>query len=88
MNSIEKFEDEHLPSKFICYSQLSEDNITDEDYEKAKEIWKHFKIKHMGEYHDLYLTTDVLLLTDIFENFRDVCIQRLWLRPCILLHTA
>ena len=75
MSSIEKFQDEHLPSKVMFYSQLSEDTITDEDYEKAKVRWKHFKIKNMGEYHDLYLKTDVLLLTDILENFRGVCIQ-------------
>ena len=49
MNSIEKFEDESLPTKDMFYSRLSEANITDEDYEKAKVIWKHFKIKNMGE---------------------------------------
>ena len=81
MNSIEKFEDESLPTKDMFYSRLSEDNITDEDYEKAKVIWKHFKIKNMGEYHDLHLKTDVLLLTDIFEKFRDVCIQDYGLDP-------
>ena len=54
---------------------------TDEDYEKAKVIWKHFKIKNMGEYHDLHLKTDVVLLTDIIENFRDVCIQDYGLDP-------
>ena len=69
MNSFDKFDDEQLPSKDDFYSQLSEEGISDNAYERATIIWKHFNIKNMGEYHDLYLKTDVLLLTDIFENF-------------------
>ena len=81
MNSFDKFDDEHLPSKDDFYSQLSEEGISVNDYERAKIIWKHFDIKNMGEYHDLYLKTDVLLLTDIFENFRDVCMKYYGLDP-------
>ena len=81
MNSFDKFDDEQLPSKDDCYSQLSEEGISVNDYERAKVIWKHFDIKNMGEYHDLYLKTDVLLLTDIFENFRDVCMKYYGLDP-------
>ena len=61
MNSFVKFNDKQLPSKENFYSRLSEEDITLDDYKKAKQIWKHFDIKNMGEYHDLYLKTDVLL---------------------------
>ena len=81
MNSFDKFDDEQLPSKDDFYSQLSEEGISVNDYERAKIIWKHFDIKNMGEYHDLYLKADVLLLTDIFENFRDVCMKYYGLDP-------
>ena len=81
MNSFDKFNDEHLPSKEQFYSRLTEEDITNDDYNKAKQIWKHFDIKNMGEYHDLYLKTDVLLLTDAFENFRDMCLSYYGLDP-------
>ena len=81
MNSFDKFNDEHLPSKEQFYSRLTEEDITNDDYNKAKQIWKHFDIKNMGEYHDLYLKTDVLLLTDVFENFRDMCLSYYGLDP-------
>ena len=53
MNSFDKFDDEQLPSKGDFYSQLSEEGISDNDYERAQIIWKHFNIKNMGDYHDL-----------------------------------
>ena len=81
MNAFDKFNDEQLPSKEQFYSRLTEEGITNDDYTKAKQIWKHFDIKNMGEYHDLYLKTDVLLLTDVFENFRDMCLSYYGLDP-------
>ena len=81
MNAFEKFNDEQLPSKEQFYSRLTEEDITNDDYNKAKQVWKHFDIKNMGEYHDLYLKTDVLLLTDVFENFRDMCLSYYGLDP-------
>ena len=81
MNAFDKFNDEQLPSKEQLYSRLTEEDITNDDYTKAKQIWKHFDIKNMGEYHDLYLKTDVLLLTDVFENFRDMCLSYYGLDP-------
>lgn len=49
--------------------------ITDEQYKHAKKVWKGFKLKNMGEYHDLYLMSDILLLPDAFKNFRKTCLQ-------------
>ena len=64
-----KFDETKLPKKEYFYSKLYEENITDKDYARANIVWKHFDIKNLGEYHDLYLMTDVYLRT---ENFRDV----------------
>ena len=81
MNSLDKFKEKELPNKDAFYSQLTETNIEDEEYERAKRIWAHFGIKNLGEYHDLYLRTDVLLLTDVYENFRDLCLEYYGLDP-------
>ena len=67
MNTFDKFNEEQLPSKEQFYSRLSEEDITNDDCNKAKQIRKHFNIKNMGVYHDLYLQTDVLLLTDVLD---------------------
>ena len=81
MNSFDKFKEKELPPKKAFYSNLTESNISDEDYERAKRIWEHFGIKDLGQYHDLYLRTDVLLLTDVYENFRDLCLEYYGLDP-------
>ena len=81
MNSFSKFNDTKLPPKDDFYSKLSEEHISNEDYERAEKVFNHFNLQDMGDYHDLYLTTDVLLLTDIFENFRDLCLNYYGLDP-------
>ena len=80
-NDFNKFNDTELPKKKHFYSRLSEEDISDADYERAKLIWKHFNIKNLGEYHDLYLETDVILLTDVYENFRKQCLTDYELDP-------
>ena len=77
----DKFRDRQLPPKEAFYSNLTKEHISDEDYERAKKIWEHFGIRNLGQYHDLYLKTDVLLLTDVFENFRDLCLEYYGLDP-------
>ena len=82
MDSFEKFNNRELPTKDQFYSILNDEHITDDEYIHAKEVWDTFYIKTMGEYHDLYLVSDVLLLTDVFENFRKTCMQYYKLDPC------
>ena len=76
-----KFNETELPKKEDFYSKLTEEHIKDTEYERAQKIWKHFNIQNLGQYHDLYLQTDVLLLTDVFENFRTKCLEDYGLDP-------
>ena len=81
MNGIKKFSEEKLPPKEKFFSKLNDCNISDEDYNHAQRIWKEFGVKNLGEYHDLYLKSDVLLLADVFEEFRNVCLKNYSLDP-------
>ena len=51
------------------YSHLKKEHVTEEDYQHAQKMWTSIELKTLGEYHDLYLKTDVLVLSDVFENF-------------------
>ena len=73
MDSEAKFAERHLPARKDFYSLLTDEDISDSDYAHAQKVWETFGIKNMGQYHDLYLKSDVLLLADIFENFREIC---------------
>ena len=81
MDSWDKFNDNELPSKDKFYSKLNMSNVNDKDYDHARKVWNEFKIKNMGEYHDLYLVTDVILLANVFESFRTVCMDNYGLDP-------
>ena len=80
-DNFNKFNEKELPPIEEFYSKLSEEHIKQEEYERAQKIYKHFNIQNLGEYHDLYLQTDVLLLTDVFENFRTKCLEDYQLDP-------
>ena len=82
MDSFKKFKQTELPTKEQFYSILNNEYIKDEDYQHAQNVWNTFKLQSMGEYHNLYLKSDVLLLADVFENFRKTCIQYYKLDPC------
>ena len=81
MDSFERFDETMLPPKEKFYSNLIECGITDNEYNHAIHVWNTFNIKNLGEYHDLYLKTDVLLLTDIFETFRNTAMKNYRLDP-------
>ena len=81
MNSFNRFAEKQLPAYEDFYSRLEKKNIDEEDYERAQKVWKEMKINNMGEYHDMYLMTDVLLLADVFENFRTMCLEYYRLDP-------
>ncbi|CAI6372576.1 unnamed protein product [Macrosiphum euphorbiae] len=74
-DSWERLEDTRLPSKRSFYSTLTETGIKESEFDHAKEVWSHFNCRTLGDYSDLYLKIDVLLLADVFENFRDLCMK-------------
>ena len=74
-----------LPEKEFSYSSLNMEDITDDDYKHVKRLWKDFKIKNLGEYHDLYIKSDTLLLADACGNFRNKCIEIYELDPAHFL---
>jgi len=81
MDSWERFEETRLPPVESFYSRLYGCNISDGDYKHAVGVWDAFGIHNLGEYHDLYLKTDVLLLADIFEKFRETSLIHYGLDP-------
>ena len=87
MNSLSKFNDKDLPSTQGFYSKLSEEKTSQKDYDRALKAFNRFNLKDMGDYRDLYLTTDAFVLTDVYENFRDVS-ELLRFRPSTLLYIA
>ena len=81
MDKIEKFNDTKLPPREAFYSKLSGKGISEKDYKHAWNVWNTFKMKTFKDYHKLYNETDVLLLADVFENFRDLCLKIYGLDP-------
>ena len=75
VDCLKKIIETSLPPKEAFYSKLTAEGITDEDYQHAHTVWKEFNIESMKEYHKLYNLSDILLLADIFKNFRSICIM-------------
>ena len=75
MYSWEKFNETLRPPKEAYYSKLNEEGISDANYAHVQKIWEILELKKQGEYHDLYVQWDTLLLADVFQNFREECIE-------------
>ena len=76
-----KLSSEQIPTKLDFYNKLKDEHISDENYNHFKHVWKVFKCKKFKDYHELYLKVDTLLLADIFENFRNTCMNTYQLDP-------
>ena len=81
----EIFNETSLPNKESFYSNLNMENIDDIDYRHGNNIFKRFKLKNLGEYYDLYVQSDTLLIADVFENFRNTCLKVYELDPAHFL---
>ena len=81
VSSLDKLSETCLPPKEEFYSQLNDEDISDEDYQHAINVWDTFGCKTIRDYHDLYLKSDVMLLADVFENFRKTCLHHYKLDP-------
>jgi hypothetical protein len=78
---IHKFDDVELPPRDSIYSNLNEEGITEEEHTRARKVWTTFNCQKFKDYHDLYLKTDVILLAEVFENFRDLSLKTYELDP-------
>ena len=85
LDSWKRFEEESLPDKKSFYSELNKEVISNEDYAHAQKVWDALNIKNLGEYHDLYVQSDTALLADVFESFRDKCLETYKLDPAHFL---
>ena len=85
IDSWERLDETSLPDKEAFYSGLNMEDITDVDYIHAKKVLKYFNNKNLGDYHDLYVQSDTLLLACVFESFRNKCIEIYELNPAHVL---
>ena len=81
IDSWDRFNETRLPPIDKFYSKLNGVGISEDDYKHATNVWNEFDINNLGEYHDLYLRTDVVLLANVFEEFRNTCMKHYGLDP-------
>ena len=70
-----------LPSRSCFYNDIMKKDISDEDYEFVQTLWERFEMETMGNLHNLYMKCDTLLLSDIFDNFRNFSLKHYGLDP-------
>ena len=85
MGNWKRFNETSLPSKESFYSNLNMENIEDIDYRHGNNVFNKSKLNNLGDYHDLYVQSDTLLLADVFGNFRDMCLKEYELDPAHFL---
>ena len=85
MDDWDRFNEEKLPNKSDFYSSLNMDDISEIDYRHTLKVFNKFNIKNLGEYHDLYVQSDTILLADVFESFRNLCLNTYKLDPAYFL---
>ena len=79
--TVKNFDKTTLPPKEAFYTNLNLEDISDEDCAHAQKVWEVFEINNRGEYHDLYVQSDTLLLAHVYENFRNMCFDIYGLDP-------
>lgn len=82
VDSLERLKENKLPERKDFYSTLTDETISEKDYLHAQKVWNHFKCKSLLDYHKLYLKTDVLILADAFEEFRNIFLKFHNIDPC------
>ena len=85
MDSCERFNETKLPDKKSFYNRLNQEDIINKDHKHGRNVWETYGMQNMGEYHDLYVQSDTIMLTDIFENFRNNCMKIYELDPAHFL---
>ena len=80
-DSFSKFSETCLPPRSAFFNSLKDEHISEEDYAHAQNVFKQFACHSLGDYYDLYVKSDVLLLADVFENFREICLNYYKLDP-------
>ena len=85
MDNWERFNETSLPNKESFYSNLNMENIDNIDYRHGNNVFKRFKLQNLGDYHDLYVQSDTVLLADVLKNFRNKCFEVYELDPTNIL---
>ena len=85
MYSWERFDETSLPGKKVFYGSLNMEDITDVNHRHAKRVFKNFNNKNLSDYYGLYVQSGTLLLADVFENFRNICVEIYELDPAHFL---
>ena len=87
MDSMDKFNETTLPSIEKFYSNVQHKNIANDECNHAKKLWEHFEIKTLEDYHELYVQADTAQLSDVFENFKSLCLKEYQLDPAYFVST-